>query len=272
MINTKDAKSDNLVSIYVDASKSDSDRRIAAQRLYEIHSPAVMKRIARQVFNPEDVLDIAQTVWMTVLRRETLVEKYTQRQGKFAAFLEAPIKWAILKHLEKLPYTIDSNGRKQTPDFTELTDSSYQQSLDTAYYEHAVNNIIKPNLRTIEAGNRFVYISSEYDLIFHDQTPTFDEAADINGYTLTTAKRLHKSAGVKTADSRTDDETSLYVTLHYRKLLKQADTAISRGKYLSIMVGLSEAVFRTRLHYAKKYLLGLVKNHNLVSLGEPDHV
>ena len=269
---TKDVESDNLISIYVDARKSDSDRRVAAQKLYEMHSPAVMKRIAKQVFNPEDVLDIAQTVWMTVLRRDTLIEKYTKPQGKFAAFLEAPIKWAILKHLEKLPYTIDSSGRKHTPDFTELTDSSYQQNLDTAYYEYAVENIIKPNLKTIESGNRCVYISSEYDLVFHDQTPSFDEAAHINGYEITTATKLHESASNKPAESRTDDETSLYVTLHYRSLLAQADTKVSRGKHLSMMVGLSEAVFRTRLHYAKKYLLGLVRNNNLVSIAEPDHV
>lgn len=267
-----DRHSDELISVFTDPHSSPGSRASAAQKLYDIHSPVVLKKIARQVFNPDDVLDISQSVWMLVLRPETLTEKYIRREGKFGAFLDAPIRWAILKHLDKLPYTMDESGNKKAPDFTTMTETIHEQNLHEYYYQYAVDEVIKPNLKNLEAGKRCVYISSEYDLLFNGRTPSMGEVARINGCSTTTATRLFHCAESKGIGSRSDDETSIYVSLQYRDIIGKNGDGPPKGKFLSQMLGISEAVFRTRLHYARKYLTGLVRDNIQYTVAQADHV
>jgi len=98
-----DAKSDELVAILVDHQRTSVERTRATQQLYQRHASWVVQQVGRKIFNPDDVQDIAQTVWMQVLQPDKLGSEYKNLNGKFRAYLRAPIRWAILKHIDKLP-------------------------------------------------------------------------------------------------------------------------------------------------------------------------
>jgi len=98
--------SDRLIDIIIDTSLSAEKRSQASRDLYDRHSQWVIQQIGKRIFNAEDVQDIAQNVWIMILQPEKLGNDYTQRNGKFRAYLRAPIRWAILKHIDKLPFNL----------------------------------------------------------------------------------------------------------------------------------------------------------------------
>ena len=71
-----DVKSDELVAILVDHQRNSIDRTRATKQLYQRHASWVVQQIGRKIYNPDDVLDIAQTVWMQVLQPEKLGNEY----------------------------------------------------------------------------------------------------------------------------------------------------------------------------------------------------
>ena len=107
-----DLESDRLIDIIVDSNQTSVDRTQASMDLYHRHSHWVIQKIGERIFNVEDVQDIAQNVWMSVLQPEKLSKQYTEKDGKFRSYLRAPIRWSILKHIDQLPFQRDEAGNK----------------------------------------------------------------------------------------------------------------------------------------------------------------
>ena len=90
-----DAVSDDLIDINVDPECGSSERNRAFRSLFNRLTGSVFHQISKSIFSPDDIQDIAQAVWMMVLRPENLGSKYTERRGKFRAYLRAPIRWSF---------------------------------------------------------------------------------------------------------------------------------------------------------------------------------
>jgi len=220
----------------------------------------VIQQISLKIYNPDDVQDIAQAVWYYTLQPDKLGDSYTTREGKFRAFLRKPIKWAILKHLRRLPFTLNDEGGKSDPLFTDVEESQFEEQVDDWMFAEVIDNIIKPNLQDVALPDRNAFVANDYHTIF-DQVPTINELADINGITNAEATSLCSDAEGKSTDRCTDQEISIYLPLNYRSLVD--DLAIHRaaGRYLSDLLGITEAMFRKRLHTARRYLIELVKRN-----------
>ena len=106
-----DAVSDELIEIIINNASSDSEKSQASKDLFERHNDWVNQHIGASIFDLDDRRDVAQVVWMTVLSADKLRDSYTKK-GKFRAYLRAPIRWAILKHIDKLPFSTDKAGNK----------------------------------------------------------------------------------------------------------------------------------------------------------------
>jgi len=265
-----DAKSDELVSIFVDDKRSKHERSVASQTLYQTHAEWVVRQIGKKVFNPDDVQDIAQTVWMIVLQPEKLRQSYTEHDGKFGAYLHAPIRWAILKHLNKLPYSLDDDGQKISAQFVDVTETAYQQTLDRHTLQETIDNIIKPNLQHVDIKSRIAYLANEYDMLF-EQRPTLEEIAYINALETKEAKTLYTNAEAKDISERSDSEVAVYITMNYENLVDPELLKAASGRHLSSLCGVTETAFRKRLYTARKYLLEITKQNLLLPQGDPSH-
>jgi len=269
-INQYDATSDELIEILVDNRKSPAEREKASQQLYHRHTDWITKQIRRRIYDPDDVQDIAQNVWMQVLQPEKLNENYKKRDGKFRAYLHAPIRWAILKHIDKLPFTIDESGEKTQVYFTEIDESALELGLDREILEEVVENIIKPNLHRVEITPRNVYMVNEYETIF-DSDPSLSEVADINGISVSNARTLFDQASARSPGSWSEHEASVYLPVSYRSLVDPAELKKSSGRYLAKLLNLKESTFRKHLHLARKYLIEIVRKELAGIRGNIDH-
>jgi len=269
--NNLDSKSDELVAILVDHQRTSVERTRATQQLYQRHASWVVQQVGRKIYNPDDVQDIAQTVWMQVLQPDKLGSEYKNLNGKFRAYLRAPIRWAILKHIDKLPFTINDEGEKAPALFSDInvadiSDSMLEECLDKTMLDEVIENIIKPHLKFVDIKSRNVYVVNEYDVIFeHD--PTLAEVATINGIDDSEAIRLFNDASQKATATCSDEEISVYLPVNYKSLVDPVLLSKSSGRYLASLIGISEAMFRKRLHGARKYLLEAVRQ-NLLTLSE----
>jgi len=226
--NDLDPESDELIEILVDKNRTSVERTRATQQLYHRHTSWVIQQVGKKIYNPDDVQDIAQTVWMMVLQPEKLAKDYKNKNGKFRAYLRAPIRWAILKHIDKLPFTTNDAGEKAPVLFTDVDEAMLEESLDSNMLEGVIENIIKPNLKSVDIKSRNVYVVNEYDVIF-ETDPSLSEVA------------------------------SVYLPTKYKTLVDPVELNKSSGRYLANLIGISESAFRKRLHGARKFLLETVR-------------
>ena len=253
-----DPESDELIRIMVDTKRASVERTRATQQLYHRHTSWVIQQIGKKIYNPDDVQDIAQTVWMMVLQPDKLARDYKNKNGKFRAYLRAPIRWAILKHIDKLPFTTNDAGEKAPVLFTDVDEAMLEESLDSNMLEGVIENIIKPNLKSVDIKSRNVYVVNEYDVIF-ETDPTLSEVASINGIADSEAIKLLNDAGQKVPDAFSDEEASVYLPAKYKSLVDPVQLNKSSGRYLANLIGISESAFRKRLHGARKFLLEIVR-------------
>jgi len=109
-------------------------------------------------------------------------------------------------------------------------------------------------------------VVNEYDVIF-EKDPSLTEVATINGIDDAEAIRLFDKASRKATEACSDEEISVYVPVNYKSLVDPVLLSKSSGRYLANLIGISEALFRKRLHGARKYLLETVRQ-NLFTLTE----
>lgn len=253
-----DAVSDDLIDIMVSGKHSGSERNRAAKELFDRHSVWVNRQISKNIFNPDDIQDIAQTVWMMVLQPEKLGSGYSERHGKFRAYLSSPIRWSILKHIDKLPFSTDEAGNKVAPQSFEASEAMHNQSIDKFILETVIEDIVKPSLNQIDIESRNVYVLNEYPVIF-ECAPTLSEVAKINGTEITRAGTLLADAKEKKPADCNADELSIYIPIEYGTFIDVEKLEKSSGRYLATSIGVTEAVFRKRLHTARRYLLETVR-------------
>ena len=258
-----DAISDELIEIIINNASSDAEKARASKDLFERHNDWVNKQISGSVFDPDDRRDVAQVVWMMVLPADKLRDSYTKK-GKFRAYLRAPIRWAILKHIDKLPFRLDEAGNKQAVMAVDVSENMLESGLDQSILENVIEKIIKPSLSEVDIRSRNVYLLNEYNVLFYSH-PTLDEAASINAISQTEAAELFDSASNKPTNTCSDEELSVYIPVEYNSLIEPDQLKKSSGRYLAQLIGVTEAVFRKRLHTARKFLLETVRV-NLPSL------
>lgn len=264
-----DTKSDDLISILVDQGRTRTERTRASQQLYQQHTGWVVQQISRNIYNPEDVQDIAQAVWMQVLQPDKLARDYKYRDGKFRAYLRAPIRWAILKHIDQLPFTTNDAGEKTPAHFIDIDDSMLEECLDKSILDNVIENIIKPNLKLVDIKSRNVYVVNDYDTLFENH-PSLEHVATLNGMASSESIRLLHTASQKAIETCSDEEIAVYFPINYSSLVDPSRLKKSSGRYLSGLIGVSEAAFRKRLHSARKFLLETVRQ-NLFTLTEGSH-
>jgi len=257
--------SDELIDVIVDPKRSSIERKGAAKQLYERHSEWIKREISRSIYNEDDVIDIAQEVWMTVLQPETLAKKYVERNGKFRALLRQPIRWAILDHINKLPFTIDDDGNKVRSIYKVEMDADIHSldlttngNLSSWLLDEVIENIIKPNLKKIVLRSRNAFVTTEYETIFK-YDPELEEVAYINGLEVSAAEELADAANGKLPKDCSDAELSVYMPLEYRTLVDPEELSGASGRYIANLFGVSEAALRKRLHTARKQLIELVR-------------
>lgn len=264
-----DHESDELIRVFIDTSTSSSVRQKAATQLYQRHSRWVEDQISNKIYHRDDVYDIAQVVWMMVLNPNSLADAYSSMDGKFRAFLRKPIRWAMLKHLGKLPFTEDKYGEKSSPIFIDIDEGYFDASVQSTCYEDAIEGIIKPHLSGLDLKPRIMFVANEYDTIFEHQA-TKEEVAQINNLTEGRVTTLLNDANKKgCATELSDSERSVYVPTHYRSHIDPNELKVAAGRHLAKFIGVSEAVFRKQLHVANKQLIDIVRK-NLDRLIESD--
>ena len=254
-----DPVSDDLISILTDPDQPHREREKAALSLYQRHESWVIQQVRKRIHNPDDVQDVAQNVWMMVLRPDNLARKYTARDGKFRAYLRNPINWCVLKHIDKLPFTVNETGEKQSPIFVDIDDQVVDEGLDECLLEETIENIIKPSLPSVPIKHRNVFVANQYDSIFKQQ-PVLKEVADINALTDSKASELLASASGRTPAECSDDEVSVCLPINYRTLTDPAELKNSSDRHLAKIMGITDAAFRKRLHTARAQLLELLRN------------
>ncbi len=258
--NQLDQTSDRLIGILIDRDKSSNERARASRELYQRHAAWVIQQVGNRVYNEDDIQDIAQSVWMFVLHPGKLEREYKNHHGKFRAFMRAPIRWCILKHLEKLPFAIDEHGEKCPIKFVDIDETMLEECLDKHVADDVIERIIKPNLKTLKTSVRNVYVVNEYETIF-ETDPSVTEVAKINGMADKEANGLLKSASAKTVQSCSDDELAVYLPVEYRQLVDPVKIKQSSGRYLAHLMGISERAFRKRLHSARRFLIDIVRKN-----------
>jgi len=245
-----DTKSDDLISIFTDLEQSRLEREKASVSLYHRHESWVLQQIRKRIHSPDDALDIAQDVWYRVLNPQKLAEKYTKRDGKFRAYLRQPINWCILKHIDKLPFTTDATGEKQTPLFVDIED----ETVDIAMDECLLEDTIKNYLPAIGIKQRNVYVVNEYRTVFKN-SPTVRDVAEINGLSEFEAGDLLTAAVGKTPDRCSDNEQSVHLPMNYKTLVDQVELKRGKESYLAALMGISDAAFRKRMFVARSRLM-----------------
>ena len=255
-----DTISDDLIAVLTDPDQPQREREKATLSLYQRHESWVVQQVRKRIHNPDDVQDVTQNVWMMVLRPDELASKYTVRDGKFRAYLRNPINWCILKHIDKLPFTVNETGEKQSPIFVDIDDRVVDEGLDECLLEETIENIIKPSLPSVPIKRRNVYVANQYHSIFKQQ-PVLREVADINALTDSNASELLASASGRAPAECSDQEVSVYLPINYRTLIDPVELKSSSDRYLAQIMGITDAAFRKRLHTARSQLLELLRSH-----------
>jgi len=219
-IKEPDTVSDDLIDIITDHNQSALDRNKATRELFYLHDSWVRQQIHRYFHNHDDVLDIGQRVWMEVLRPGRLENIYKFRIGKFRSYLRNPINWAISKHIAKLPYRTRTGEKEiiSPHSFVEFNDEDVNRSVDEWYFNEAIEQVIKPNLRFIEVKHRNVYVANEYKSMFETEA-NINDVAHINALSIPDAEALLKSADGQRVDECTDHEVSVYLPCRYLTLI-----------------------------------------------------
>ena len=212
-----DAVSDALIEIIINNATSNAEKARASKELFERHNDWVNKQIGVSIFDPDDRRDVAQVVWMTVLPADKLRNSYTKK-GKFRAYLRAPIRWAILKHIDKLPFSTDKAGNKVAIQTDDATDDLLNQGLHETIVQSVISDIVKPGLKNLEIKSRNVYMLNEHSVIF-EFSPDVAEAAKLNGIELATAKSLLASAKSKSPAECDVNEHSILIPVEYEKFI-----------------------------------------------------
>ena len=260
-----DAISDELIEIIINNASSDAEKARASKDLFERHNDWVNKQISGSVFDPDDRRDVAQVVWMMVLPADKLRDSYTKK-GKFRAYLRAPIRWAILKHIDKLPFSTDKAGNKVAIQTDDATDDLLNQGLHETIVQSVISDIVKPGLKNLEIKSRNVYMLNEHPVIF-ESSPDVAEAAELNGTELATAKSLLASAKCKIPAECDVNEQSILIPVEYENFINPEEMGNATGRYLSSKIGITEAQFRKRLHTAKTYFVNLVRENMPENIG-----
>lgn len=259
-----DGESDRLVATLVDSAATQVDKRRASEQLYRRHSGWVVHRISKEVYNPEDIQDIAQVVWMMVLDIKVLEREYVEPAGKFRAYLRNPIRWAIGKHMEKLPYMLDDDGEKHLAAFTPYEDSHPQGAgmLSGHRIYQMIETVIKPNIKSLTLKIRNVYLLNEHDVLF-DTSPSVTEIARINDITREAATELLNSSSPKTPAECSDEEFSVHVPVNYESLIDRAQLDRNSTAYLSGFMGVTQAAYRKRLYTGRRQLIEAARDKML---------
>ena len=265
--NQYDDISDKLIDIIVDSSTKNSERNRAASELFNRHNDWVYRQISKKIFNRDDIDDICQAVWMSVLQSEKLGNGYTERVGKFRAYLRAPIRWFILKHIDKLPFSIDEAGNKVALRSFENVELMQEQGIEINMLTNVIETIIKPALKGIEIKSRNVYVLNEYPVIF-ERTPELSEVANINAIEISRAGRLWASSMDKLPADCSSEELSIYIPLEYQNFIDDEEPKNPSGRYLAGKIGVTEAVYRKRLHTARKIVVEIVRERLPALTGE----
>jgi len=267
----KDLESDRLIATFTNADAPALDRRRAGERLFKRHEDYVLALIKKRIFNPDDVIEIAQDAWITVLDPETLNKWYEKPSGKFRAYLRNPINWAIMKHLEKLPYRVNEEGEKTFISYTGLDEQLIDQALSDHGISEMIETTIKPNLKNLSLKIRNVYMLNEHDVIFN-QLPGLTEIADINGISEKHASDLLDSAAAKSAARDCDDaEFSVHAPVNYDRIVDREQLHRNTTSYLSELMGLSASAYRKRLHEGRRFLVDAARAELLPENGEEVH-
>lgn len=260
-----DGVSDELIEIITNSASSNAEKARASKDLFERHNDWVNKQIGSSIFDPDDRKDVAQVVWMMVLPADKLRDSYTKK-GKFRAYLRAPIRWAVLKHIDKLPFSTDKAGNKVAIQTNDATDDLLNLGLHETIVQSVIADIVKPGLKNLEIKSRNVYMLNEHSVIF-ESSPDLAEAADLNGTELATAKSLLASAKSKSPAECDVNEHSILIPVEYEKFINPDVMGKSSGRYLSSKIGITEAQFRKRLHTAKTYFVNMVRENIPENIG-----
>lgn len=267
-----DRESDRLVSIMIDENVSPIEKRRASTQLYTRHSDWVLQRIGLQIYEPELVQDIAQAVWIAVLDCKVLEREYVDPKGKFRAYLHNPIRWAISKHIAKLPYTRTETGEKQFVAFVSHDDERdgfspndiprIEGTLTAHRIDQMIEKVIKPNLIHLSLKVRNVFMLDEHDLLF-DRSPTTSEIATINAITQEDVLALLQSSSAKSTNECDDSELSVHIPVNYDSIIDRTQLHRNSTMYLSGVIGITSAAYRKRLHEARQYLSQAVRDKML---------
>ena len=263
-IDDYDAFSDELIEIIINNASSNAEKAQASRDLFERHNDWVNKQISGSIYDPDDRRDVAQVVWMMVLPAEKLRDSYAKK-GKFRAYLRAPIRWAILKHIDKLPFSTDETGNKVAILTGDATDDQLNQGLHESIVQSVIADIVKPGLKNLEIKSRNVYMLNEHSVIF-ESSPDVTEAAELNGTDLSTARSLLASAESKSPADCDAREHSILIPVAYNSFINPEEIGKSSGRYLSNKIGITEAQYRKRLHTAKTYFVKMVRENM------PEHI
>jgi len=264
-----DTVSDDLIQVITDERRTQLDREFATKKLFDLHSEWVSRQIEKSIYNPDDVQDIAQNVWMYILKPGKLSESYKNKAGKFRAFLRNPIRWAILKHIDKIPINSSEDGQIVATtflDIDQMDESILQSSVNAWVVDEVIENIIKPNLSAVDLKPRTIFVANEYATIF-DNVPAVSEVAGINGITNTAASELLSTASGKKPADCSLHQLSVYMPVEYTNLVDADQVANPSGAYLANLMGFTDAVFRKQLHVARKYLIDIVQKQIDISGG-----
>ena len=257
-----DGESDRLVSILTNDDASLNEKRRASEQLYRRHSEWVIHRISLRIYTPEDVQDIAQVVWMMTLDIKVLKREYVEPAGKFRSYLSNPIRWAIGKHMDKLPYILDEHGQKHIAAFTTVADSQSDDNLTGHRIYQMIEAVIKPNLKNLGLKIRNVYMINEHDVLF-DSPPSVPEIAIINDIATVEATELLNSSSLKSPAECDDDEFSVHMPVNYDTIIDRSQLDRNSMVYLSSIMGITSAAYRKRLHTGRKLLIQSVRDKML---------
>lgn len=252
-----DSISDELIDIIVSDNATSAEKNKATRDLYLRHFQWVNGVINRRVVGRADREDVAQIAWNIILDEKKFRE-YDKR-GKFRAYLRAPITWAIQKHFGKKPFNRDDQGEKTNIQEIDLTDSLPDSSMDMSIIRMIIEDCIKPGLKTLDIRLRNSYMLNEHNMIF-ETDPNVTEAAAINDITTTLAQQLLDDAKAKSPADCSDDEQSIIIPVEYSHFIDQELTKPSQ-QYLAGSIGLTSAVYRTRVSIAKKEIKSLVQDN-----------
>jgi len=257
-----DSESDRLIAILTNTDSSPAEKQRVAQQLYHRHSEWVNQRISRHFYNPADVQDIAQVVWMVALDPKTLKREYVDPNGRFRAYLNNPLRWAMGKHMDKMQYKVDEKGKKDFSVNVPIGETQFQDAMTGHRISQMIDTVIKPNLTHLTLAVRNVFMLNEHDVLF-EEAPDVSEIADIHRITTVEAEGLLESSASKKTQEYGDDEFSVRVPVNYDSIIDRSQLNRNSTVYFSGVMGVTQAAYRKRLHTGRKFLIQTVRDNML---------